>query len=125
MNKNRLVYRGIEYQEPVSLLTLTTASDDKELIYRGNSPQPRINLRFSWFPYIKQLFSKSEAKPILDPISFWYNRQREFIQDCWNLDDEVEKLNRSWSLTQKIELATALKAKPKTKLKYRGVTYYH
>ena len=120
----KLTYRGVEYSEKKQhSLTSIVETSNKEIIYRGNSPQGRINPNFPWLGYIKQLFKKSESKPILDPIAFWYNHKREFIEDCWRFGD-IEKLNIAWNLTIQIEKDKALGLKPKTQLKYRGVTYY-
>lgn len=119
----KLTYRGVQYSEKNQhSIALIKEAYNKEIIYRGNSPQARINPNFPWLRYIKQLFNRSESKPIFDPITFWYNHKREFVEDCWYLDD-VEKLNLAWNLTIQIE-RTKLKPKQKTKLKYRGVTYY-
>ena len=120
----KLTYRGVEYSEKKQhSLTSIVETSNKEIIYRGNSPQGRINPNFPWLGYIKQLFKKSESRPILDPIAFWYNHKREFIEDCWRFGD-IEKLNIAWNLTIQIEKDKALGLKPKTQLKYRGVTYY-
>ncbi len=121
----KLTYRGVQYSEEILPNSQSaTPLANKNIVYRGNSPQGRIiNTRFPLVPYIKQLFNKSESKPVFDPITFWYNHQRVFLDDCL-LADNLEKLNRCWNLTQQIELSKALKPKQKTKLKYRGVTYY-
>lgn len=120
----KLIYRGVQYnEENKPFVSSVLEARNKEIIYRGNSPKARINPKFPCLRYIKQLFHKSELKPILDPITLWYDHKREFIKDCWNLDD-VEKLDCAWDLTIQIERAKALKPKQKTKLKYRGVTYY-
>lgn len=120
----KLIYRGVQYnedkQDSSALISETT---NKEIIYRGNSSKGRINPKFPWLRYVKQLFHKSESRPIFDPITFWYNHKREFLEDCWHLDD-VEKLDRAWDLTIQIERAKGLNSRQKTKLKYRGVTYY-
>lgn len=122
----KLTYRGVQFQSREKnkhSLALTVETSNKEIIYRGNSPRGRIKSNFPWLRYIKQLFHKSESRPIFDPITFWYNHKREFIADCWYLAD-VDKLDRAWDLTIQIERAEAFKSKQKTKLKYRGVTYY-
>ncbi len=120
----KLTYRGIQYSEKNScLVTSLVETRNKEIVYRGNSPRARINPKFPWLRYIKQLFCQSEVPPIFDPITFWYNHKREFLEDCWHPDD-VEKLNRLWDLTLQTERTKVLKPKGKTKLKYRGVTYY-
>ena len=121
----KLTYRGVQYSEEILPNSQSaTPLANKNIVYRGNSPQGRIiNTRFPLVPYIKQLFNKSESKPVFDPITFWYNHQRVFLDDCL-LADNLEKLNRCWNLTKQIELSKALKPKQKTKLKYRGVTYY-
>ena len=121
----KLTYRGVQYSEEISPISQSaTPSDNKNIIYRGNSPQGRIiNTIFPLVSYIKQLFNKSESKSVFDPITFWYNRQRLSLDD-YLLADNVEKLNRCWKLTKQIEVSKALTSKQKTKLKYRGVTYY-
>ena len=121
----KLTYRGVQYSEEIFPTSQSaTPLANKNIVYRGNSPQGRmINTRFPLVPYIKQLFYKSESKPVFDPITFWYNRQRAFLDDCL-LADNLEKLNRCWNLTKQSEFSKALKPKQKTKLKYRGVTYY-
>ncbi len=120
----KLTYRGVQYSEEIAPVSQsTTPLAKKNIVYRGNSPQGRINPRFPFVQYIKQLFDKSESKPVLDPITFWYNHKRAFLDDCL-LTDNLENLNRSWNLTKQIEFSKALKPKQKTKLKYRGVTYY-
>ena len=120
----KLTYRGVQYKEKNQcLLTSLVDARKKEIVYRGNSAKARINPKFPWLRYIKQLFYKSEVKPIFDPITFWYNHKREFLQDCLYLDD-LDRLDRAWDLTIKIEKTQVLKSQQKTKLKYRGVTYY-
>ena len=121
----KLNYRGVRYnnEENPYLSTSPVETKKKEIVYRGHSLRARINPKFPWISYIKQLFYQSEVKPIFDPITFWYDHKREFLNDCWNLDD-VEKLDRAWDLTIQIERAKTFKPKPKIKLKYRGVTYY-
>lgn len=113
----KLTYRGVHYQEKNS--TVVVPAESREIIYRGNSSKARINPKFPWIGYIKQLFNQS--KSIIDPISFWYDHRRKFIENCW-LSDDVENLDRAWDLTLQIERNKA--SKPKTQLKYRGVTYY-
>ncbi len=120
----KLTYRGVQYSEKSEQLSTSTSKiRKKEIIYRGNSPQAIIKPQFPWLKYIRQLFKTSETQPIFDPITFWYNHKRQFLEDIWRSDD-TEKLDRAWNLTLQIEQTTALKAKQKTKLKYRGVTYY-
>ena len=120
----KLTYRGVQYQEENQNSTsLVVPTGNKEIIYRGNSPRARINPKFPWFRYIKQLFHKSDSRPVFDPITFWYDHKREFIEDCW-LSEDVRQLARSWDLTLQIESTKGLKSQQKTKLKYRGVTYY-
>ena len=117
----KLIYRGIPYNEDRSV-SIIPPIVDREIVYRGNSSKARINPKFPWWKYIKQLF-QSESKSVLDPITFWYNHKREYIKDCWYLSN-TEKLELVWDLTTQIEQAKALKPK-QNKLKYRGVTYYH
>ena len=120
----KLTYRGVPYNEKnQTVLTTALPVRNYEIIYRGNSSKARINPKFPWLGYIKQLFRKSESRPVLDPITFWYDHKRKFLEDCWHLDD-IEKLNRAWNLTLQLEQTKALKSKPKIQLKYRGVTYY-
>ncbi len=122
----KLTYRGVQYSEEISPISQpATSLANKNIVYRGNSPQGRIinNTRYPLITYIKQLFDKSESKPVFDPITFWYNHQRAFLDDCL-LADNLAKLDRCWNLTKQIELSKTLKPKQKTKLKYRGVTYY-
>ena len=119
----KLTYRGIQYsEEKQHSVTSIVEASNQEVIYRGNSVKATINPKFPWLRYLKQLFCQSESKPIVDPIAFWYNHKREFIEDCWRVDD-IEKLNLAWDLTLQAERAKALKPKQKIKLKYRGVTY--
>ena len=119
----KLTYRGVQYsEENQQLLASREETADQEIIYRGNSRLGRIKPNFPWLQYIKQLLDRSESKPIFDPITFWYDHKREFIEDCWHLDDR-EKIALTWNLTIRMERAK-LKPKQKTKLKYRGVTYY-
>ncbi|WP_319418823.1 DUF4278 domain-containing protein [Pleurocapsa sp. FMAR1] len=118
----KLTYRGVPYNEEHQTLSAPAVIvENREIIYRGNSLSARINPKFPWLNYIKQLFQKSELR-VFDPIAFWYDHKREFIQDCWNLD-HIEKLDCAWNLTLQIEKSKTLKQQ-KTKLKYRGVTYY-
>lgn len=119
----KLTYRGVRYdQEHQNSSTSVVPIKEPKIIYRGNSPKAITNPKFPWLKYIKQLFGKSEFR-LLDPVAFWYDHKREFITDCWHLD-EVEKLQLAWDLTLQIERAKTQKQKQKTKLKYRGVTYY-
>ncbi len=120
----KLTYRGVQYKEEKrNFSSSVIEARNKEIIYRGNSPRARINPEFPWIKYIKQLFLNSESRPVLDPITFWYDHKRNFIKDCW-LTDDLEKLERAWNLTLQLERTKASKQKHKTKLKYRGVTYY-
>lgn len=120
----KLTYRGVKYSEAVPKPTTpATAVENSQIIYRGNSQQARINPKFPWWKYIRQLVRRSESKPVFDPITFWYDHKRQFLDECWYLDD-LERLDRCWNLTVEIERLKALQAKQKTKLKYRGVTYY-
>ena len=119
----KLTYRGVQYQENRNYSTPAAVIENKEIIYRGNSPKAITNPKFPWLNYVKQLFSRSQSRPVLDPITFWYNHKRNYIQDCWYLSN-TEKLELAWDLTMQIEQAKALKSKPKIELKYRGVTYY-
>jgi hypothetical protein len=116
----QLTYRGIPYREKVTQLP-TPASENQEIIYRGNSPQASLNPKFPWLKYIQQLFNKSPDKPVFDPITFWYNHKRQFLEDCWD-KDKIQQLHHAWNLSIKSD--KALPAKPKTQFKYRGVTYY-
>ena len=119
----KLTYRGIEYSEAKSnCLTLNSEKIEDKIVYRGNSPKARIKPDFPWLKYIKQLF-KSGSKPTLDPITFWYDHKREFIEDCWQLDD-ADKSDLVLNITTKIARDKQLKSRSKIKLKYRGVTYY-
>ncbi|MDJ0593499.1 MAG: DUF4278 domain-containing protein [Pleurocapsa sp. MO_226.B13] len=120
----QLIYRGVKYNEKnPNLSVATTPSNSKEIVYRGNCLKATSNPKFPWLSYIKQIFQQSKSTRILDPISFWYDRRRKFLNHCW-LSDDVERLNRAWDLTRERERAKAIASKPKTKLKYRGVTYY-
>jgi len=119
----KLTYRGIQYnEENQQLLASSIDTVDKEIIYRGNSRLGRISPNFPWLGYVKQLFHRSESKPIFDPVTFWYNHKREFVEDCWHLDNR-EKIAIAWNLTIRLERAK-LKPKQITRLKYRGVAYY-
>lgn len=117
----KLTYRGVRHTEESS--QFLTAVKNQEITYRGNSPQARINPKFPWLKYVTQLFKKSESRSVFDPITFWYNHKREFIEECWHLDD-LKRLNEAWDLTLQTEKTKALTLKQKTKLKYRGITYY-
>ena len=120
----KLTYRGVQYQEEnQNSTTLVVPTGNKEIIYRGNSPRAITNPKFPWLRYIKQLFNKSDSRPVFDPITFWYDHKREFLEDCW-LSEDVTKLDRAWDLTLQIESTTGLKSQQQIKLKYRGVTYY-
>ena len=119
----KLTYRGIQYNESKNFCALTLETNNKEIIYRGNSSKGRINPKFPWLDYTKQLFFNPKSKPIFDPIAFWYVRKREFLEECWHFGD-IDRLNIAWNITIQIEKNKALRSKPKTKLKYRGVTYY-
>ncbi|MBE9047301.1 DUF4278 domain-containing protein [Pleurocapsales cyanobacterium LEGE 10410] len=116
----KLTYRGVEYSNVPK--PQVVRAGNQEIIYRGNSSKARITPKFPWFRYLKQLFNSSEPKPVYDPITFWYEHKRKFVEDCWLLDD-VEQLNYCWYLTQQIE-RNKLRSRQKIKLKYRGVTYY-
>lgn len=119
----KLTYRGIQYsEENQHLLASSIDTLDEGIIYRGNSRLGRIKPNFPWLEYVGQLFQRSESKPIFDPIAFWYEHKKKYIEDCWNLDNR-EKIALVWNLTIRMERAK-LKPKQKTQLKYRGVTYY-
>ena len=120
----KLTYRGIQHSQGKSCFSGSTLeTNNKKIVYRGNSLKGRISPKFPWLNYIKQLFFRSQSKPIFDPITFWYDRKRKFIEDCWRFGD-IEKLNTAWNLTIQIERDRALRSKPKIQLKYRGVIYY-
>jgi len=119
----KLTYRGIQYgEENQDFAASIVEASNEEIVYRGNSRLGRIKPNFPWLQYVRQLFHKSESEPIFDPITFWYNHKREFVKDCWHLDNR-EKIALAWNLTIRIERAK-LRPKRRTKLKYRGVTYY-
>jgi hypothetical protein len=119
----KLIYRGIQYDEKDrAAMPSNTGINSKDIVYRGNSPKARVNLKFIWLKYIKQLFSYPKSEVIFDPLTFWYEYQKQFLEDMWR--DDREMLDRAWNLTIEIEQAQALKAQQKTKFKYRGVTYY-
>lgn len=118
----KLTYRGVQYSEENYHSLASSIVDTKEITYRGNSRLGRIYPSFPWLGYVQQLFHRSESRPIFDPIKFWYNHKREFIEECWHLDNR-EKIALAWNLTIRIERAK-LKPKQQTELKYRGVTYY-
>ena len=119
----KLTYRGIRYGEAKQHSSAVVKTIKKEIIYRGNSPQARIKPNFPWSKYVIQLSQGFKSKPIFDPIAFWYNHKREFVEECWRFSD-IDRLSNAWNLTIQIERDKALKSKPKTQLKYRGVTYY-
>ena len=120
----KLTYRGVQYQEEnQNFSTLRIPEGNNEIIYRGNSTRGRINPRFPWVQYIKQLFYKSGSRQVFDPIAFWYNHKRKFIEDCW-FSEDIKQLDRAWNLTLQIDSKTKLKSKQKIQLKYRGVIYY-
>ena len=119
----KLRYRGVQYKEVNrDYSDLTTVPKKPHIVYRGNSVKPRFSPKFPWWQYVKQLFDRSESRPIFDPISFWYDRKREFIEYCW-FSRDIEQLDRAWQQTLQIERAK-IQSQQKTKLKYRGVTYY-
>ena len=118
----KLTYRGIQYDEKTQN-SLTSADVTKTgIIYRGNSFEAAISPKFPWIKYVKQLMNKSRSQTVFEPIVFWYNHKRDFLEVCWYLDNK--ELNRCWDLTLQIEKTKAFKSQQKTKLKYRGVTYY-
>ena len=117
----KLTYRGIQYSEEIP--QILTAVEHKEITYRGNSTRSRMNSKFPWIKYITQLVHKSESRSVYDPITFWYNHKRQFLEFCCSIDD-VARLNEALNITLQIERTKALKQKPKTQLKYRGVVYY-
>lgn len=120
----KLTYRGVQYsEENPKLSTPAIVISNKDIIYRGNSLKARINPKFPWLKYLKQLFRNSESRPVFDPITFWYDHKRKFIEHCWHVG-YLEKLDRCWDLNLQIEQPKALEQKQKIKLKYRGVTYY-
>lgn len=122
----KLIYRGVRYKETKTTthpsIAITPLSS-KEIVYRGNSLRASSNPKFPWLSYIKQIFHQPRSQRVFDPISFWYDRKRKFLNHCWKID-EVEHLDRALGLTIQIEQAKTLKSQPKTQLKYRGVTYY-
>jgi len=120
----KLTYRGVRYSEKApQISTSATILTKKKIIYRGNSPKGKINPRFPLMQYLKQIFRKSKSRPFFDPITFWYDHKREFLDDCL-LSENLEKLDRSWHLTTPSEIKQALTTKQKTKLTYRGIIYY-
>ena len=118
----KLTYRGIQYDEKDRNSLISAGIANKEIIYRGNSSKAGINPVFPLMKYIKHLFSKPSSKTVFDPIAFWYEHKREFLEYCWCLD-QIE-LDRCWDLTLQAARTKALKSQQKTELKYRGVTYY-
>lgn len=118
----KLTYRGRQYEENKQNYLASVYTTKSGIIYRGNSFEASINPKFPWIKYIKQLLNKPRANAVFDPIAFWYDHKREFLEACWCLDSK--ELNRCWDLTLQIERNKALKSQQKVKLKYRGVTYY-
>jgi hypothetical protein len=125
----KLTYRGIQYDEKDRNSLISAGIADKKIIYRGNTLEAGINSKFPLIKFIKQLFNKPKANAVFNPIAFWYNHKREFLEYCWCLDQiELDyaprSLDRCWDLTLQAERTKALKSHQKTELKYRGVTYY-
>lgn len=118
----KLTYRGRQYDREKQNFLTSTAMENEKIISRKNSPEADISPKFPWIKYIRQLLYKSRAKTVFNPIAFWHEHKREFLEYCWRLD-QIE-LNRCWNLTLQIEKTKLLKASQKTKLKYRGITYY-
>ena len=118
----KLTYRGIQYDEKDRNSSISAGIADKEIIYRGNTLEAGINSKFPLIKFIKQLFNKPKANAVFNPIAFWHEHKREFLEYCWHLD-QIE-LDRCWDLTLQAERTKALKSQQKTKLKYRGITYY-
>ncbi|MBW4534324.1 MAG: DUF4278 domain-containing protein [Pleurocapsa minor HA4230-MV1] len=118
----KLTYRGIQYDREKQNFLTSTDVVKNEIIYRGNSLEANIDHRFPLIKYIKQLLNKSRSQTVFDPVAFSYEHKREFLEACWYLENK--ELNRCWDLTLQIEKTKALKAQQKTKLKYRGLTYY-
>lgn len=118
-----LIYRGIKYIADDPKLPARISEADNNKINSRQSNQVRINANFPLFGYLKQLFSRSNSKPVFDPISFWYIHKRKYLETCWPLD-EREKFERCWELTLESKPATNQKRDRPIKLKYRGVTYY-
>ena len=118
----KLTYRGRHYDEKDQNYLASAATAKNKIIYRGNSLSADISPKFPWMKYIKQLLSKPRANAVFDPIAFWYDHKREFLEACWYLENK--ELDRCWDLTLQIEQTKALKSRQKVKLKYRGVTYY-
>lgn len=120
----QLTYRGVLHSKKIpQLVILLSEPKNANIIYRGNYLKEKIKPQFPWLKYFQQLFGRSASQPIFDPITLWYDHKREFLEYCWYLED-VEKLEFCWSQTFQFELIKALKSKPKTQLKYRGVSYY-
>ena len=117
----KLTYRGRQYDEKKQNSSTSAATAKNEMFYRGNSLEAGISPKFPWIKYIKYLFSKSSSDAVFDPIAFWYDHKKEFLEECWCWDNK--QLDRCWDLTLQIEKNKALKAPQKTELKYRGVTY--
>lgn len=135
-----LIYRGIKYTAEDPKLPAKTGEADNNKISRRQSNQIKISPNFPLFGYLKQIFSRSEPKPVFDPITFWYMHKRKYLETCWPLD-ERDKFERCWELTLKVQSPSLLRGnlipspdslEQKThqksdrpiKLKYRGVTYY-
>lgn len=118
----KLTYRGRQYEENQQHCLTPAAIAKNKMIYRGNSLSAGISPKFPWMKYIKYLFSKSSSDAVFDPIAFWYDHKREFLEDCWYWKNR--ELDRCWDLTSEIEKNKPSKSQQKIKLKYRGVTYY-
>lgn len=127
----QLTYRGIKYSSNNSTVSTPIEENDCQIIYRGQSVKAAIAPKFPFLNYFKQLFSHGETKPVFAPMIFWYKHKKQFLENCWQLD-EIEQLDLCWKITLKIERERALKRDRSLhnegdrpiKLKYRGVTYY-
>lgn len=112
----KLVYRGVPY---IADKPKSTAVVGGEAIRQDYVKV--LKPHFPYLQYLKQLLQRSESKPVINPVTFWYHHQRQYLNFCWLLD-ELEALERCWNLTLINERKSTTLARPK--LKYRGVTYY-
>ncbi|MGF1479391.1 MAG: DUF4278 domain-containing protein [Cyanophyceae cyanobacterium] len=117
----KLIYRGVPYSGDEPKSASGVAVGDRPAHCQGYV-KATIKPHFPLFKYLKQLFQRSEAKPVIDPVTFWYGHKRQYLNFCLLLN-ELEVLERCWYLTLSKAQKTAKPAQP-IQLKYRGVTYY-
>lgn len=117
-----LIYRGIKYQNDSTEFHQLIKNNHLPIIYCKKRIRNITKNRFPVTKYCQQLFSKKKSF-VLSPVKFHYEHQIQLLENCWRID-MIIILNFCWQATIIMEMERNLRNDARTKLKYRGVSYY-